>query len=289
MYKRQELQADIDKFGDDRRSPIVSRDAAQAMDEAALISSDPVTVILSDKGWVRAAKGHEVDAAALAYKSGDHYLDSVQTKTNQLSIFIDSTGRTYAVQSHTLPSARGMGEPLTGKLSPPDGARFCGVVSGDPEQHVLLANSTGYGFVAKIEDLITRNKKGKVVMKVPAGATVLPPSLVDDMENNWIAAVTSEGHMLIHHIEEIPVMPKGKGIKIINIPAAARGRGEVVTAITVVNDQDSIKVFSGKRHKILTQDELAAYAGERAQRGRKLPQGFRSVERLIPLSESSED
>ncbi|MGD8926200.1 MAG: DNA topoisomerase IV subunit A [Thioalkalispiraceae bacterium] len=284
---RNELQEDIDKYGDDRRSPIVSRDAAQAMDETALISSDPVTVILSDKGWVRAAKGHEVDAAALAYKSGDQYLDSVKTKTNQLSIFIDSTGRTYAVPSHTLPSARGMGEPLTGRLNPPDGARFCGVVSGDPEQHVLLANSTGYGFIAKIEDLITRNKKGKVVMKVPVGATVLPPSLVNDMENNWVVAVTSEGHMLIHHIDEIPVMPKGKGIKIINIPAAARGRGEVVTATTVVNDQDSIKIFSGKRHKVLTQDEMEAYEGERAQRGRKLPQGFRSVERLVPEAEDS--
>ena len=285
---RTELQEDIDKYGDARRSPIVSRDAAQAMDETSLISSDPVTVVLSDKGWIRAAKGHEVDAAALAYKSGDQYLDSVQTKTNQLSIFIDSTGRTYAVPSHTLPSARGMGEPLTGRLSPPAGARFCGVVSGNPDQHVLLANSSGYGFVAKIEDLITRNKKGKVVMKVPAGATVLQPALVEDMENNWVVAVTSEGHMLIHHIDEIPVMPKGKGIKIINIPPGARNKGEAVTAVTVVNDTDSIKIFSGKRHKILTQDEMENFEGERAQRGRKLPQGFRSVERLIPLHEEVE-
>ena len=282
---RNELQEDIDKYGDDRRSPIVARDAAQAMDETALISSEPVTVVLSDKGWIRAAKGHDVDPVTLNYKSGDSYLDSVQTKSNQLSIFIDSTGRTYAVQSHTLPSARGMGEPLTGRLSPPDGARFCGVVSGDPEQHVLLANSTGYGFVTKLEDLVTRNKKGKVVMKVPAGAMVLPPVLVDDMENNWVAAVTSEGHMLIHHIDEIPVMPKGKGIKIINIPAAAKGRGEVVTAITVVNEEDSIKIHSGKRHKILTQDEMENFEGERAQRGRKLPQGFRSVDRMEPLTE----
>jgi len=282
---RNELQEDIDKYGDDRRSPIVARDAAQAMDETALISSEPVTVVLSDKGWVRAARGHEVDPVTLNYKSGDSFLDAVHTKTNQLSIFIDSTGRTYALPSHSLPSARGMGEPLTGKLSPPDGARFCGVVSGDPQQHVLLANSTGYGFVAKIDDLVTRNKKGKVVMKVPAGATVLPPVLVDDMQNNWVAAVTSEGHMLIHHIDEIPIMPKGKGIKIINIPAAARNRGETVTAITVVNDEDNIKIHSGKRHKILTQEEMENFEGERAQRGRKLPQGFRSVERMEPVSE----
>lgn len=285
---RNELQADIDKFGDDRRTPIVAREAAQALDETALISSEPVTVVVSEKGWVRAAKGHEVDPVTLNYKSGDSFLDSTRTKTNQLSIFIDSTGRTYALQTHTLPSARGMGEPLTGRLSPPDGAAFCGVISGDPEQYVLLANTTGYGFVVKIEDLVTRNKKGKVVMKVPAGAKVLPPVLVDDMENNWVAAVTSEGHMLIHHIDEIPVMPRGKGIKIVNIPPAARNKGEVVTAITVVDDEDSIKIYSGKRHKILTQDEMGNFEGERAQRGRKLPQGFRSVERMEPIVEGED-
>ncbi len=287
---RTELQRDIDKYGDARRSPIISRDAAQAIDETSLISSDPVTVVLSEKGWVRAAKGHEIDPASLNYKSGDAYLDHVFAKTNQLAVFIDSTGRTYAIQIHTLPSARGMGEPLTGRLSPPGGAKFCGVITGDNDDLVLLATDAGYGFVTRIEDMVTRNKKGKTMMKVAPGVFVLPPVLVPSMEDYWVVSVTSAGNMLIHHIDEIPVMPKGKGIKIINISVARlKSREEIMTAVTVINDQDSIKLFSGKRHKILSQDEMAAFEGERAQRGRKLPQGFRSVERLIPLIESPDE
>ena len=284
-----ELKQDIDKFGDDRRSPIVSREAAQAMDESILIGAEPVTVVLSDKGWVRAAKGHEIDPASLAYKSGDQYLDAAKAKTNQLAVFIDSTGRTYALPAHSLPSARGMGEPLTGKLSPPDGARFCGVVAGNPEQLVLLANDTGYGFITTLENLITRNKKGKAMMKVPANASVLPPVLVEDLEQHWVAAVTSEGHLLVHHIDELPQMPKGKGNKIINIPSAKlKSREEYVTAVTVIHEDDSIKIFSGKRHKIITPEEMEHYEGERAQRGRKLPQGFRTVERMEPVKEEGE-
>ena len=287
---KKELQADIDEYGDDRRSPIVSRDAAQAMDETALISSDPITVVVSEKGWVRAAKGHDIDPVSLSYKAGDGFLDYALTKTNQLAVFIDSTGRTYAVPSHTLPSARGMGEPLTGRLSPPDGARFCGVVSGSNEQLVLLATDMGYGFVVKIEDMVTRNKKGKALMRVPAEASVLPPVLVPDMENYWVAAATSAGNLLIHHIDEIPVMPKGKGIKIINISAAKlKSRDELMTAVTVLHEQGSIKIYSGKRHKLLDTDEMAKYEGERAQRGAKLPQGFRNVERMEAILELEEE
>jgi len=284
-----ELKEDIDKFGDDRRSPIVSREAAQAMDESILIGAEPVTVVLSEKGWVRAAKGHEIDPASLAFKSGDQYLDAAKAKTNQLAVFIDSTGRTYALPAHSLPSARGMGEPLTGKLSPSDGARFCGVVAGNPDQLVLLANDNGYGFITTLENLITRNKKGKAMMKVPANASVLPPVLVEDLEHHWVAAVTSEGHLLVHHIDELPQMPKGKGNKIINIPSAKlKSREETVTAITVIHEDDSIKIHSGKRHKIITPEEMEHYEGERAQRGRKLPQGFRSVERMEAVKEEAE-
>ena len=280
---KNELQQIMEEYGDKRRSPIVERDAAQAMDETALISSDPITIIVSEKGWVRAAKGHEVDPWELSYKSGDKYLDSSRCKSNQLSIFVDSTGRCYTLQSHTLPSARGQGEPLTGRLNPPDGATFCGLVSGNPDQLCLLSTDHGYGFVAKLEDMITRNKKGKTVLKVPAGAKVLPPVLVEDMEHNWVAATTSEGQLLIHHIEELPLLPRGKGVKIINIPSARlKKRDEYVTAITVINEECSLVVFSGKRHKVLKQDEMAHYEGERAQRGRKLPQGFRAVEHMEP-------
>ena len=280
---KNELKEVIDNFADKRRSPIVARDAAQAMDETALISSDPITVVLSDKGWVRAAKGHEVDPLSLSYKAGDHFLDSKPGKTNQLAIFIDSTGRCYALPTHTLPSARGQGEPLTGRLSPPDGATFRGLVMGDPNQLCLLATDQGYGFIIKLEDLVTRNKKGKGILKVPPGAKVLPPILVKDMETHWVAAATNEGRLLIHHIEELPILPRGKGVKIINIPSAKLKTGEeFVTAITVINEDDSIVIHSGKRHKVLKPADMEHYEGERAQRGHKLPQGFRSVERMLP-------
>lgn len=280
---KKELKEIIANFADKRRSPLVQRDAAQAMDETALISSDPITIIISDKGWVRAAKGHEADPLSLTYKAGDAYLDSKKGKTNQLAIFIDSTGRCYSLSAHTLASARGQGEPLTGRLSPPVGATFRGCIIGDAEQLCLLSTDQGYGFVIKLEDLVTRNKKGKTILKVPEGAKVLPPVLVNDMETHWVAAATNEGRLLIHHIEELPLLPRGKGVKIINIPSAkAKSREEFVTAITVIDEDDSMIIHSGKRHKVLKPADMEHYEGERAQRGHKLPQGFRSVERMMP-------
>ena len=280
---RKELEEIAVMHGDKRRSPIVARDAAQAMDETSLISSDPITIVLSKKGWVRAAKGHDIDPETLNYKSGDGFLDSKAGKTNQLAVFIDSTGRTYAVPSHTLPSARGQGEPLTGRLTPPSGAHFCGAMTGDAEQLYLVSTTHGYGFVVKLEDCITKNKKGKALLRVPAGADVLPPVPVNDLEHDWVAAASSEGHLLFHHISELPQMPKGKGIKIINIPSAKLKSGdESVTAITVINEEQSLFIQSGKRHKIMKPDDMENFEGERGQRGRKLPQGFRAVERLRP-------
>ena len=280
---RKELEAIIEKFGNDRRSPIIERSAAQAMSETDLLSSDPVTIILSDKGWVRAAKGHEVIADELTYKSGDSYLDSTLGKTNQLAVFIDSTGRTYALPAHTLPSARGQGEPITSRLTPPSGAYFCGVMTGDPSQLYLLATSFGYGFIGKLEDMITKNKKGKTMLKVPEGATVLPPVPVLDMETHWVVAVTSDGNLLMHHIEELPLLPRGKGVKIINISSAKLKSGdEKMTAVTIIEEADDMVIHSGKRHKVLKNAEMEKYEGERAQRGAKLPQGFRSVDRMNP-------
>jgi topoisomerase-4 subunit A len=282
-FIKKELKQIIDTHGDERRSPIVERAAAQAISATELISAEPVTIILSEKGWVRSAKGHDVDAMSLSYKSGDDYLDAAKGKSNQLAVFIDSTGRTYAVPAHTLPSARGQGEPLTGRLNPPSGATFRGVMAGDPEQLFLLATDFGYGFVVKLEELITRNKKGKAVLKVPEGAKVLPPVAVVDMETHWVAIVNSDGKLLIHHIAELPQLPKGKGVKIMNIPAAkAKNRQEYVTAITVINEDDNLKIYSGKRYKVLKPEDMEAYEGERAQRGHKLPQGFRSVSRMEP-------
>ena len=280
---RRELQAIAKDYGDPRRSPIVEREAAQAMDETTLITKEPVTVIVSKKGWVRSAKGHEMDPRTINYKSGDDYLHSVRQHSSQLSIFIDSTGRTYAVTAHTLASARGQGEPLTGRLNPPSGASFSGVMSGDPNQLYLLATDFGYGFVVKLEDLITRNKKGKTMLRVPKGARVLPPVPVQDMKSQWVVAASSEGHLLIHHISELPVLPKGKGVKIINIPKAkAEKREEYVAAITVVDEKNKLLIYSGKRYKTLTQNDMEPFEGERGRRGLKLPRGFRTVDWMEP-------
>ena len=282
-FVKNELQAVIKSHGDERRSPIVERAAAQAISETELISAEPVTIILSEKGWVRTAKGHEIDATTLNYKSGDDFLDSAQGKSNQLAVFIDSTGRAYTLPAHTLPSARGQGEPLTGRLTPPAGATFRGVMAGDPAQLYLLATDFGYGFVARLDDMITRNKKGKTMLKVPEGARVLPPVPVPDLETHWVAMVSNAGKLLIHHIEELPQLPRGKGVKIMNIPTAkAKSRQEFVTAVTVIEQDDSLKIYSGKRHKVLKPADMEIYEGERAQRGHTLPQGFRSVDRMEP-------
>ncbi|MFO8023893.1 DNA topoisomerase IV subunit A [Thiohalophilus sp.] len=283
---KKELKEVAKEYGDERRSPIVTREAAQALDVTELVSADPVTIVLSEKGWIRTAKGHEVDPTELNYKSGDACLNSARGKSNQLAVVIDSTGRTYALPAHTLPSARGQGEPLTGRLTPPSGAIFCGVVTGSPEQLVLLATSHGYGLVTKLEDMITRNKKGKAMLKVPEGARVLPPVPVTDMETYWVAMVSNEGKLLIHHVYELPVLPRGKGVKIMNIPPAkAKSGQEYATAVTVLEEQDSLRIYSGKRHKVLKPKEMEPYEGERAQRGIKLPQGFRNVTRMEPVEE----
>ena len=281
---KKELKAIIEEHGDERRSPIVERAAAQAISETELISADPITVVLSEKGWVRAAKGHEVDATTLNYKAGDAFLAAARGKSNQLAVFIDSTGRTYAIPAHTLPSARGQGEPLTGRLTPPSGATFRGVLIGEPTDRWLLATDAGYGFVARLADLVTRNKKGKAVLKVPDGAKVLPPVPVRDMEHDWLAAVSNIGKLLIHHIAELPELPKGKGVKFMNIPGKKLKAGEeYVAAVTVFHEDQSLKIISGKRHKILKPDEMDPYTGERAQRGHLLPQGFRNVDRIEPV------
>ena len=278
---RKELEEIAVNYGDPRRSPIVAREAAQAMDETALISSEPVTIVLSENGLIRAAKGHEVDPETMNYKSGDKLLSSSRCKSNQLVVVIDSTGRTYALPAHTLPSARGLGEPLTGRLTSPPGATFCGVMTGDNEQLYLLATTFGYGFIGKLEDFITRNKKGKGILKVPAGAKVLPPVAVNNLESDWVAATSSDGHLLFHHIAELPQMPKGKGIKIINIPSARLKSGEeYVSAITVINENDNLYIRSGKNIKVMKADDMEPFEGERGQRGKKLPPRLREIDIL---------
>ena len=278
---RNELEEIAVEHGDVRRSPIKEREVAQAMDETDLISSDPVTIVLSENGWIRAAKGHEVDPETMNFKAGDRLLSSSKTKSNQLVVAIDSTGRTYALPAHTLPSARGLGEPLSGRLTAPPGATFCGVMTGTNEQLFLLATTHGYGFIGKMEDFITKNKKGKGIVKVPLGAKVLPPVPVNDMESDWVAVTSSDGHLLFHHISELPQMPKGKGIKIINIPSAKLKSGEeFVTAITVVNESDDLYIRSKDATKVMNAEDMEPFEGERGQRGKKLPPRLRDVDVL---------
>ena len=278
---KKEIEQDAQVYGDARRSPIVERAAAQALDETELLPTEPITVVLSEKGWVRAAKGHDIDPRSLAYKAGDQFQQAAHGRSNQQAVFIDSTGRTYTLPAHGLPSARGQGEPLSGRLNPPSGASFVGVMIGAPGDLYLLATDFGYGFVCKLEDMLGRNKAGKAVLSVPPGAKVLPPVRVRSLENDWIAAATTDGYLLVTHLQELPQMPRGKGNKIINIPSPRlKAREEVVAAITLVQDGEPLKVVAGKKFKVMKGAEVDEYAGERGRRGHKLPRGFQKVEAL---------
>jgi len=278
---RKEISQDAEKYGDERRSVIIERDAAQAMDETTLLPSEAITVVLSEKGWVRAAKGHEIDASTLNYKSGDGYLASALGKTNQLALFLDSTGRVYSVTGHSLPSARGQGEPLTGKIKSPPGATFVGVMMGAETDQFLISSDAGYGFIAKLGDLMSKNKAGKAVLSLPKGAQVLPPQPIVDVETDRIAAATNHGKLLITPLAELPTLAKGKGIKIIGIPSAkVAERAEYVAAIVSLPEEYSLVVTAGKRHTTIKPEDLEHYVGERGRRGSKLPRGYQRVDAM---------
>ena len=279
---RKEITADAEKYGDDRRSPIVARDAAQAMDESTLIPSDPITVVLSAKGWARAAKGHEIDAQKLNYKSGDQFQAAATGRSNQMAVFMDTTGRAYTLPAHKLPSARGQGDPLTSYFTPPAGAVFVSVMMGQPDDLYLLSSSFGYGFVARLGDLQAKTKSGKAVINVGKEAKVLPPVKVRDLANELIVAISSEGHMVVTPLEQLPQMARGKGNKIINVPTKKLKAGEEeIVASTLLRPDEKLVVHSGKKHKTMKPAELEIYAGERGRRGLKLPQGYRNVESLV--------
>ena len=282
-----EIKADADKYGDERRTPLVQREEAKAFAQTELISTEPVTIVLSDRGWVRAAKGHEVDPTSLQYKSGDSFKIAARGKSNQLAIFMDSTGRAYSLPAHSLPSARGQGEPVSGKVSPPSGATFEGVVIGEDDRDVLLASDAGYGFVGKVGDLISKNKSGKAVLRAPKGGKVLAPRMVNDYKKDLIVAITNEGRMLMFPIAELPRLAKGKGNKIISIPTArVAERIEFVVALKVLTADDTLTVHAGKRHHNLKPTDLQHYQGERGRRGNKLPRGFQNVDRIEVVSKT---
>jgi topoisomerase-4 subunit A len=278
---KNEIMEDAEAYGDERRTKLVEREAAQAIDETQLIANEPVTVVLSQRGWARAAKGHEIDPLALSYKSGDSFLAVAQGRSNQLAMFIDSTGRVYSVIAHTLPSARGQGEPLSGRFKPPDGAEFCGTMIGDPDSKYLLASDAGYGFIATLIDLISRNKAGKSILRVPPGGRAVVPAPVPADCECLIAAVTSIGKLLVFEAEELPELAKGKGNKIIGIPTKIYKEGaEKLVAVAVIAEEGNLQVFSGVRRMTIKWDDLDDYYYERGRRGNLLPQGWRKVERL---------
>jgi topoisomerase-4 subunit A len=274
---REEIARDAEEFGDPRRSPIVEREAARALDEAALVPTEPVTVVLSEKGWVRSAKGHELDPRELPFKAGDGFLQAARGRSNQVALFLDSTGRAYALPAHGLPSARGHGEPLSSQLQPPAGASFAGVMMGDEEDRVLLATSLGYGFVVTLKDLASRNRAGKAVVNVGAAARLLLPQPVADPEADLVAAATDSGRLLVFPAAELPLLPRGKGVRILNVHA---GQGESLVAAVALPPGAHLRVHAGKRFLNLKPSELEAYRGQRAQRGLKLPRGFQSVAAL---------
>jgi topoisomerase-4 subunit A len=278
---REELAADAREFADPRRSPLREREAARAFDEAALVPVEPVTVVLSEKGWVRAAKGHELDPRELPFKAGDAFLQAARGRSSQLAVFLDSTGRGYALPAHALPSARGHGEPLSSQLQPAAGASFAGVMLGNEDDLYLLATSAGHGFAAALGDLATRNRAGKAVLGVPPGAQVLPPQAVTNRDHDRVAAATSGGRLLVFPLSDLPLLGRGKGVRIIGLRPAAKGElAERLIAIAVVPEGAHLRVHAGKHFRHFKPAELDHFAGERARRGRTLPRGFQGVSEL---------
>ncbi|MFY0184410.1 DNA topoisomerase IV subunit A [Stenotrophomonas sp. PUT21] len=276
---RDELVADAKKFGDERRSPLVQRGAAQAIDETELVPSEPMTVVLSEKGWIRAAKGHDMDPSTLSYRDGDALLGSVRARSTQQVAFLDSEGRAYSTLIHTLPSARGNGEPLTGRFSPAPGSAFMTLASGENNTRFVLASTHGYGFVTRFENLTGRNKAGKAMLNLTSGSRVLTPAVVANPETDRIVAVTSSGNLLAIAASDLPELDKGKGNKIIDIPKAKLATERVVAVVSVAPG-NTLLVRSGQRTMNLSFKDLDTYLGTRATRGHLLPRGWQKVEGL---------
>ncbi|AHK14600.1 MAG: DNA topoisomerase IV subunit A [Thalassolituus sp.] len=276
---KKEITADAETYGDERRSPVVVRGEAKAFSETELVSAEAVTVVLSAKGWVRAAKGHDIDAENLSYKAGDSFMIAAQGKSNQNAIFLDSSGRSYSLPAHQLPSARGQGEPLTGKLNPPAGASFLKVLMGKDEEQYLLSTDAGYGFIATLADMQSKNKAGKTLITIPDNARILAPARLADPEKCWIAAISNEGRMLVFPAADLPQMARGKGNKMISINSArAASREELMVSAVAFHENDTLLVYAGKRHLKLKFSDLEHYQGERGRRGNKLPRGFQNVD-----------
>lgn len=275
---KEEIIKDRNEFGDVRRSPIIKRQESQALKEEDILPNEPITIVLSKNGWVRAAKGHEVDGKELSYKAGDEFKAQALARSNQQVLFYDSEGKVYSLPGHSLPSARGQGEPLTGKLNPAEGMQFVAIVGGEPDQFVLLASDAGYGFIAKISDLYVKNRNGKACIKLPENSQIIQPRPIPQGEGLWVACATNVGRLLIFPMKELPELSRGKGNKLISIPVAkASSREEYVIDVIVLSELSSLTVHAGKRHFTLKGADLNHYKGERGRRGNRLPRGLQNV------------
>ena len=273
---KKEIQEDAKKYASPRMSQLVEREEAKAISESEMTPAEPVTVILSEMGWVRCAKGHDIDPAGLSYKAGDKYLAHACGKSNQPVIFIDSTGRSYALDPLSLPSARSQGEPLTGKLTLPAGATIEQVIMEPEKQELLMASDAGYGFICKFEDLIARNKAGKALISLPENAKVLKPETLSESAS-LLVSLTSAGRMLIFPVRDLPALSKGKGNKIISIPTAnAKARSELLVKLFLISEQASLEFHSGKRKITLKPEDLQKFRAERGRKGSQLPRGLHS-------------
>jgi topoisomerase-4 subunit A len=278
---KKEIQEAAEKYGDQRRSQLVERSEAKALQEKDLMPSEAVTVVLSEKGWARCAKGHDIDAQALSYKAGDAYLHSAKGRSNRPVVFIDSSGRSFATEAHSLPTARSQGEPLTGRFNLVTGETFNQVVMAEDKQQFLLASDAGYGFIGTFADMVSRNKNGKALLSLPAKARVLEPKIISDRDNDICLSISSEGRMLIFPVKDLPELSKGKGNKVINIPAArAKSREEYVTVLEVIPEGVPVTLHAGKRKLTLKSADLEHYRGERGRRGNKLPRGLQRVDQV---------
>ncbi|WP_413692601.1 DNA topoisomerase IV subunit A [Psychromonas sp. KJ10-2] len=286
---KKEIKADADKYGDDRRSPMVEREEAKALTEKELMPSESVTVVLSTQGWVRSAKGHDVDPQALSFKAGDEYLTSCQGKSNQSCLFIDTSGRVYSLDAHSLPSARTQGEPLTGRFNQNENVPFACVLMGDETDRYIISSDHGYGFIANLSDINSRNKNGKALINLTTNAQLIAPQKLSNNKDDLCLTISNEGRMLIFPVASLPSLSKGKGNKMINIMTAkATKREEFVTMLKIISPESAVTLHAGKRKLTLKPNDLAHYQGERGRRGNKLPRGLQRVDNIEIITSEPE-
>ncbi|MEX0424140.1 DNA topoisomerase IV subunit A [Providencia rettgeri] len=278
---KKEIQADAKDYGDDRRSPLHEREEAKAMSEHEILPSEPITVVLSDMGWVRSAKGHDIEPSNLNYKAGDGFKGAARGKSNQAAVFLDTTGRSYSVDPLELPSARSQGEPLTGKLTLPPGATIEHVLMAPDEQKYLMASDAGYGFICTFNDLVTKNKAGKALISLPENAKVLAPIELHNEQEDLLLAITKAGRMLIFPVADLPQLSKGKGNKIINIAGTQAATGDdLLTWLMILPVGASMTLHFGKRKLKFKAEDLQKYRSERGRKGTSLPRGMHNIERI---------